>query len=106
VHSGVYLLGVKASARVFFGNSRIDSDFNCAGGSFVRNKELGGEPWEADKHALFLGAAKVQGPIWLTDGFKADGAVDINQVVPERFLFRRAFHKSREGRAFRLGCEC
>src|SRR5215467_11411983 len=81
MRGGVFLNGVKASARVFFGNSRIDNDFNCAGGSFVHNKQVSAEPWDAEKPALFLGAATIQGPIWLTEGFKADGAVFINDVT-------------------------
>ena len=81
IRGPVFLWGVKASARVFFGNSRIDGDFNCAGGSFVHNKQVSAEPWDAEKPALFLGVSRIQGPIWLTEGFKADGAADINGVT-------------------------
>jgi hypothetical protein len=82
VRGGVFLdQGFEASAPVFFGNSRIGSDFNAAGGSFKHSKTQGDAPWDAEKPALFLGAARVQGPIWLSAGFTADGAVDVNGVT-------------------------
>jgi len=82
IHSGVYLDdGFKASGQVSFGNSRIDSDFNCAGGSFTHSAKQGAEFWASERPALFLGVARIQGPVWLTAGFKADGAVDINGIT-------------------------
>jgi hypothetical protein len=36
--------GFRASGPVFFGNSRIDSDFNCSGGSFTHDPKPGGDP--------------------------------------------------------------
>ena len=82
IHNGVYLDdGFKASGLVSFGNSRIDSDFNCSGGSFTHNEVRGAEPWADEKPALFLGVARIQGPVWLNSGFRADGAVDINGIT-------------------------
>ncbi len=82
IHDGVYLDdGFKASGPVFFGNSRIDGDFNCSGGSFTHSAEQGQEFWASERPALFLGVARIQGPVWLNAGFKADGAVDINGVT-------------------------
>ena len=79
IHNGVYLdEGFKASGQVSFGNSRIDSDFNCSGGSFMHSAVQDAGPWADEKPALFLGVARIQGPVWLSAGFKADGAVDIN----------------------------
>ena len=87
IHNGVYLdEGFKASGPVFFGNSRIDSDFNCSGGSFMHSAVQDAEPWADEKPALFLGVARIQGPVWLTAGFKADGAVDINGVTCDAVL--------------------
>jgi hypothetical protein len=87
-HNGVFLNdGFKASGLVSFGNSRIDSDFDCSGGSFMHSAARDvGRPWEDEKPALFLGVARVQGPIWLTAGFKADGAVDINGITCDSVL--------------------
>ena len=82
IRYGVYLDdGFKASGPVSFGNSRIDGDFNCSGGNFTHSAEQGQEFWAAERPALFLGVARIQGPVWLTAGFKADGAVDINGVT-------------------------
>ena len=79
---GVFMnLGFHASGQVFFGGSRIDSDLNCSGGSFTHNKAEGTEPWAAEMPALFLGASRIQGPIWLSEGFQANGAVDVNGVT-------------------------
>ena len=87
IHNGVYLDdGFKASGPVFFGNSRIDSDFNCTGGNFMHSAVQDAGPWADEKPALFLGAARIQGPVWLTAGFKADGAVDINGITCDAVL--------------------
>lgn len=87
IHNGVYLDdGFKASGLVSFGNSRIDSDFNCSGGSFTHGAVQDAGPWADEKPALFLGAARIQGPVWLTAGFKADGAVDINGITCDAVL--------------------
>lgn len=82
VRGGVFLdNGFAASATVFFGNSRIDSDFNCAGGSFNYKRGALLEIFEQEKPALFLGVTRVEGPIWLSAGFKAEGAVDVNGIT-------------------------
>ena len=73
--------GFHASGEVFFGNARIDGDLNCSGGSFTHNKAEGTEPWAAEMPALFLGVSRIQGPIWLSEGFQANGAVDVNGVT-------------------------
>ncbi|WP_425164526.1 hypothetical protein [Candidatus Binatus sp.] len=81
LHGAFMNLGFHASGEVAFGNSRIDNDLNCSGGSFTHNKAEGTEPWAAEMPALFLGASRIQGPIWLSDGFHANGAVDVNGVT-------------------------
>lgn len=82
IHNGVFLDdGFKASGQVSFGNSRIDSDFDCRGGSFHHSKQESDPRFAYEKPALFLGAARVEGPIFLSSGFKADGGVDINGVT-------------------------
>ncbi len=87
IHNGVFLNdGFKASGQVFFGNSRIDSDFNCSGGSFTHSAQQGAEFWASERPALFLGVARIQGPVWLSGGFKADGAVDINGITCDGVL--------------------
>jgi hypothetical protein len=73
--------GFEASGQVFFGNSRIDGDFDCHAGSFRHDKVKGDDPWAEEMPALFLGASKVEGPIWFDAGFTADGAVDVNGVT-------------------------
>ena len=70
--------GFNASGPVSFGNSRIDSDFICTGGRFTHDLKPSGAPWSAEKPALFLGASRIDGPLWLSNGFYADGAVDMN----------------------------
>jgi hypothetical protein len=88
LHNGAYLdQGFQSSAQVFFGNSRIDSDFTCVGGHFNHDPKPGGAPWDSEKPALFLGVARVQGPIWLSYGFSANGAVDINGVTCAASVF-------------------
>ena len=100
-------LGFHASGEVFFGNSLIDNDLDCSGGSFTHNKAEGTEPWAAEMPALFLGASRIQGPIWLSGGFQANGAVDVNGVTCTRSdLFRRPLHQPRECCAERLAGEC
>jgi hypothetical protein len=74
-------LGFHASGEVFFGNALIDNDLDCHGGSFTHNKAGGTEPWAAEMPALFLGVSRIQGPIWLSGGFQADGAVDVDGVT-------------------------
>ncbi len=74
-------LGFHASGEVFFGNALIDNDLDCSGGSFTHSKAEGTEPWAAEMPALFLGVSRIQGPIWLSFGFHANGAVDINGVT-------------------------
>ena len=79
---GVYMdLGFHASGEVLLGGSRIDSNLFCSGGSFTHNKAEGTEPWAAEMPALFLGASRIQGPIFLAEGFQANGAVDVNGVT-------------------------
>lgn len=73
--------GFEASATVFFGNSRIDGDFNCAGGSSKYENDPGFGIFELEKPALFLGVARVEGPVWLSAGFRAEGAVDVNGIT-------------------------
>ena len=72
--------GFDAAGQVFFGNSRLGSDFDARGGSFHFSDAIPDAPWAAERPALFMGVAKVEGPIWLSAGFKADGAVDVNAV--------------------------
>ena len=82
---GVYMnSGFHASGEVFFGDSQIDSNLNCSGGSFTHNKAEGTEPWAAEMPALFLGASRIRGPIFLAEGFQANGAVDMNGVTCHR----------------------
>jgi hypothetical protein len=72
--------GFESSGQVFFGNSRLGGDFDAHAGSFHYSDAIPDAPWEAERPALFLGVAKVEGPIWLDAGFNADGAVDVNGV--------------------------
>jgi hypothetical protein len=72
--------GFDASGQVFFGDSRLGADFDAHGGSFHFSNAIPDAPWAAERPALFIGAAKVEGPIWLDAGFRADGAVDVNGV--------------------------
>ena len=79
---GVYMnSGFHASGEVFLGGSQIDGNLICSGGSFTHNKAEGTENWAAEMPALFLGASQIRGPIFLAEGFQANGAVDINGVT-------------------------
>ncbi len=102
IHNGVYLDDdFKASGPVFFGNSRIDSDFNCSGGSFTHGAVQDAGPFADEKPALFLGVARIQGPVWLNAGFKADGAVDINGTTCDGLLCSGGrFVQSRQSRDY------
>jgi hypothetical protein len=81
LRGGAFLCcGFEASGQVFFGDSRLGGDFDAHAGSFRFSDAIPDAPWEAERPALFLGAAKVEAPIWLSAGFKADGAVDVNGV--------------------------
>lgn len=82
VHSAVYMnLGFHASGLVYLGGSRIDNDLNCSGGSFTHNRLKGTDIWAAEEPALILGDSDIQGPIILSEGFQANGAVDITQAT-------------------------
>ena len=82
IHNGVFL---DEGFKVFWSGAIrqpcIDSDFDCSGGSFMHSAVQGGETLADEKPALFLGAARIEGPVWLNAGFKADGAVDIDRIM-------------------------
>jgi hypothetical protein len=82
IHGMVSLCcGFESSGAVVFGNARIGNDFDCHGGSFHYSERVLDPRFANEKPALFLGAARVDGPIWLSSGFRADGGVDINGVT-------------------------
>jgi hypothetical protein len=73
--------GFQSSALVLFDGSRIDGGFICSGGHFNHDAKPSGDVFDSEKPALVLGGARVQGPIWLSYGFSANGAVDLNSVT-------------------------
>jgi len=72
--------GFEASAAVNFAGARVGLDIDCRGGSF-RYSEVEHDDTLGERPALFLGASRVDGPIWLAEGFKANGVVDVNHAV-------------------------